>query len=159
MSRYVSTGRHTSSLALTHARIYIFHSMSTSNQTPSTTTAMDLTDSLTVQAHVSSTFVPLSAVTRLSGGTSNFTFRATLLSPLPAADAGTIRTVIIKHAEPFAAMHKDFALDTIRCVRPQSSSSRASPGVQTDGDSTTNTWRCWPARRPSSQAWAEARAQ
>ena len=87
---------------------------------------MDPTNLQAVQAHISSTFVPLSAVTRLSSGSYSSIFRGTTLSPLPlppqlpqttttGADAAT--TVIIKHAVPIMAANLDVVFDTIRCVR------------------------------------------
>jgi hypothetical protein len=75
----------------------------------------DLTDPLVLQAHVSSTFLPISNLTRLTGGFANFTLRATVTQP-SSAPVDNAATVIIKHAEPFAALAPDVSFDPIRCV-------------------------------------------
>ncbi|KAF8243684.1 hypothetical protein K440DRAFT_561001 [Wilcoxina mikolae CBS 423.85] len=73
----------------------------------------DFTDPLTIQSHLSCTFIPLSTITPLLGGFSNFTFRAHLSQSSPLVDNAT--TVIIKHSEPYSALHRDISLDPLRC--------------------------------------------
>lgn len=79
---------------------------------------LDFTDPLIIQAHLASTFIPLSTLTPLSGGFSNFTFRANLSTSSPLVDNAI--TVIIKHSEPFSALHRDISLDPLRSVRDPS---------------------------------------
>ena len=79
---------------------------------------LDFTDPLIIQAHLASTFLPLSTLTPLSGGFSNFTFRANLSTSSPLVENAT--SVIIKHSEPFSALHRDISLDPLRCVRDPS---------------------------------------
>ncbi|KAF8249404.1 kinase-like protein [Wilcoxina mikolae CBS 423.85] len=73
-----------------------------------------MTDPLVLQAHLSSTFLPISTLTRLTGGFANFTLRATV-TPSSSAPVDNAATVIIKHAEPFAALFPHVSFDPIRC--------------------------------------------
>lgn len=53
-----------------------------------------------------------SSLVRLSGGFVNFTYRGTLLSPLPDKSS----TVVIKHAEPYLAIMNTWKANVIRSV-------------------------------------------
>ena len=54
------------------------------------------------------------SVVRLSGGNANFTYRLSM----PYSEGGNDKTMVLKHAESYAANMKDFpiVLDTIRQV-------------------------------------------
>ena len=52
------------------------------------------------------------SLTKLSGGTANFVYRANLATPLPD---GT-KTVVIKHTEGYVAQSPGFKITTTRCV-------------------------------------------
>lgn len=49
----------------------------------------------------------------LLSGTTNFTFRGRLVTPLPA---GQEQTVVVKHTTGYVALNKDFEIDPSRCV-------------------------------------------
>jgi hypothetical protein len=52
------------------------------------------------------------SLTRLSGGSANFTYRGILKSPLPDKTS----SIVIKHAEPYVATISSWKLDVIRSV-------------------------------------------
>ncbi|KAA8909196.1 kinase-like domain-containing protein [Sphaerosporella brunnea] len=83
--------------------------------------ARDFTSPNTLQSHLSGTFHPLTSLTRLSGGFANFTFRGQLSSN---------STVIIKHAEPFAALSINVAIDPIRCFFEHSVLASSLPNLE-----------------------------
>jgi len=56
---------------------------------------------------------------RIPGGSTSFTFRGILHSPLVMPDGSTIPSVIVKKATDFAAINSDFALDSRRSVSSQ----------------------------------------
>jgi hypothetical protein len=53
-----------------------------------------------------------SSLVELSGGTANFVYRGTLVTPLVDGS----KTVVIKHTEPYVASNFNFKLTTTRCV-------------------------------------------
>lgn len=67
---------------------------------------------------LSNTQYAASSLTRLSGGISNFTFRAKLLQPLSDGS----KSVIIKHSAPHSALNSAFALDVARSASSHISS-------------------------------------
>jgi len=52
------------------------------------------------------------SLTRLSGGTANFVYRGTLVTPLEDGS----KTIVIKHTESYVATSPDFKLTATRCV-------------------------------------------
>ncbi|KAG0236972.1 hypothetical protein BGW42_002185 [Actinomortierella wolfii] len=58
----------------------------------------------------------ITEVKRLSGGSANFVWRATVSPSAPAHVFDGAKTVIVKHAEWFGANYKDFPLDTVRML-------------------------------------------
>lgn len=65
-----------------------------------------------VQQNLKDSPYACSSLVALSGGTANFVYRGTLVTPL--ADGS--KTVVIKHTEPYIASNFDFKLTTTRCV-------------------------------------------
>lgn len=57
-----------------------------------------------------------SSITRLDGGSANFTYRGLLITPFKDSDGELVKTVIVKHAEPYIATAQTWALDPIRSV-------------------------------------------
>ncbi|KAG0014549.1 hypothetical protein BGZ82_001723 [Podila clonocystis] len=55
----------------------------------------------------------ISELKKLTGGTANFVWRATVASPSPNVFDGA-KTVVVKHAEEYVANYKEMKLDTIR---------------------------------------------
>jgi hypothetical protein len=65
-----------------------------------------------VQESLSNGPYACASLTKLSGGTANFVYRGTLITPL---HDGT-KTIVIKHTEPYVALSPDFKLTSTRCV-------------------------------------------
>jgi hypothetical protein len=65
-----------------------------------------------VQESLKSSPYACNSLIKLSGGTANFVYRGTLLTPL---DDGA-QTIIIKHTEGYVATSPDFKLTATRCV-------------------------------------------
>ncbi|KAF9975828.1 hypothetical protein BGZ73_000369 [Actinomortierella ambigua] len=76
---------------------------------------MDLTTDAGILEYIQSKreICAITEVKKLSGGTANFVWRATVGTPSPHVFDGA-KTVIIKHAEEYVANYKDMKLDTIR---------------------------------------------
>ncbi|KAJ4343928.1 hypothetical protein N0V95_006530 [Ascochyta clinopodiicola] len=55
-----------------------------------------------------------SSLSRITGGSSSFTFRGQLKTPIRLSDERIVTTVIVKKATDFAAVNKNFALDSNR---------------------------------------------
>ncbi|KAF8536322.1 kinase-like domain-containing protein [Trichophaea hybrida] len=87
----------------------------------------DFTDPLTIQSQLSCNFIPLSTITPLLGGFSNFTFRAHLSQSSPLVENAA--TVIIKHSEPYSALHRDISLDPLRCYYEHETLTSCPPAV------------------------------
>lgn len=85
----------------------------------SPTSAMDLTTEEGVSHYLASSQWPSTRVQRLSGGSGNFSFRATLVTPFNGAS-----TVVVKHAKNYAAFSRDFPFAVERQVRVEFSSSK-----------------------------------
>lgn len=56
----------------------------------------------------------LSRIERISGGNANFTYRGWLKKP--AGYKESYDTIIIKHAEPYVALNREWAIDVERAV-------------------------------------------
>lgn len=77
--------------------------------------------SFQILKELSSTSYACSSLIPLSGGTANFVYRGTLISPLNdrSSDGYTnMESVIVKHSTAFAAVNTSFELDVERCVWP-----------------------------------------
>jgi hypothetical protein len=69
-----------------------------------------------VQESLKDTPYACTSLIKLSGGTANFVYRGTLVTPLEDGS----RTVVIKHTEPYVASNFNFKLTATRCVSPLS---------------------------------------
>ena len=73
-----------------------------------------------IQKAVASTDFACSSLTRVPGGSASFIFRGDLESPLSLLEGSILRSVlksvIVKKATEFAAVNRDFALDSGRSV-------------------------------------------
>lgn len=67
-----------------------------------------------IQKVLSRTVYACSSLDRIPGGSASFTYRGILQSPLALPDDTAITTVIIKKATDFAAINREFALDSSR---------------------------------------------
>jgi 5-methylthioribose kinase len=65
-----------------------------------------------IQQALKKTRWKLSKLERLSGGNANFTYRGWLKKP----DKDSYDTIIIKHAEPYVALSKEWKIDVGRAV-------------------------------------------
>jgi len=90
----------------------------------------DYTIPAVLQSHLSRTFAPLTTMIPLSGGFSYYTYRAHL---------PTAKTVVIKHAEPFAALHRDIPLSTTRVGFERTALSFPPPTITTAAGFTVTT--------------------
>ncbi|KAF9025913.1 hypothetical protein BGZ52_008210 [Haplosporangium bisporale] len=64
-------------------------------------------------AHSKEELRSITGLEKLTGGSANFVWRATVASPSPNVFDGA-KTVVIKHAEEYVASYKEMKLDTIR---------------------------------------------
>ena len=83
--------------------------MASTEEAATTATVLDV---------LSTTPFACSCLTRMSAGTTNYTFRGILHQPLRKGERhAASETVIVKHAKPHVPGNKDFGLDLWRCVR------------------------------------------
>lgn len=73
-----------------------------------------------IQKAIASTDFACSSLTRVPGGSASFIFRGDLESPLSLLEGSILRSVlksvVVKKATEFAAVNRDFALDSGRSV-------------------------------------------
>lgn len=65
-----------------------------------------------VRKELEGTEYVVSSLTPLSGGTTNFIYRATLQKSLPDG----ISEIVLKHGEPYVSRSPNFKLKMVRCV-------------------------------------------
>lgn len=72
--------------------------------------------SVSVKGVLLATPYTCSSLSRMTGGTANFTFRGIFDTPLTLSGGELVTTAVIKKATGFAAINKNFALDARRSV-------------------------------------------
>jgi hypothetical protein len=80
-----------------------------------------------VQESLKDTPYACTSLVKLSGGTANFVYRGTLVTPLEDGS----KTIVIKHTEPYVASNINFKLTATRCVSPLLQAFHIGHGIDT----------------------------
>jgi hypothetical protein len=90
--------------------------------------APETTDEVSQRVQESLKDTPYACISlnKLSGGTANFVYRGTLVTPLEDGS----KTIVIKQTESYVASSPDFKLAITRCVRTPSFFPKIPPGMK-----------------------------